>query len=344
MLFAVGLAAGMLELAIRGRHYLSHGSIGPVLEFVTHEASELPIPVPGRVVGSLEIDSRGFRSPELEVPKPEGRLRLAFLGGSTTFCAEASSTEAAWPTRVANKLSETFPDADIDFVNAGVSGYSIEKSALNLEHRVASLEPDVIVIYHATNDITKDTRKLAQEAGVYRGHGDAGSWIGRYSLAWALIEKNLLFKKRMRETKAGTERLTIDSNTVALDFETRLTELVREAQELASLVVLPTFSYHVRREHDADKRLAACNTSLFYMPYMTPDGCLEAFEAYNDAIRRVAGATGALLVEGEHEIPGDKKHFNDSVHLIGPGHTKMARRVWTALADEARFKALAAGR
>ena len=201
----------------------------------------------------------------------------------------------------------------------------------------------MIVIYHATNDITKDTRRLAQEAGVYKGHGDAGSWIARYSLAWALIEKNLLFRKRMSETVEGTGRLEIDPETVAGPFEERLTALVLEAQAIADLVVLPTFSHHVRREHDAERRLAACNTSLYYMPYMTPDGCLVAFEAYNAAIRRVATATGALLVEGEYDIPGDTEHFNDSVHLIGPGLTKMARRVWRALLADPRFRALTEG-
>ena len=106
----VGLGAAMLEVAIRARHYLSHGSWGPVLEFATHEPSGLPIPVPGRVAGPVQIDSRGFRNPELEVPKPEGRLRVAFLGGSTTFCAEAAAAPNTWPARVARKLAEEFPE------------------------------------------------------------------------------------------------------------------------------------------------------------------------------------------------------------------------------------------
>jgi lysophospholipase L1-like esterase len=334
------LGAALLEAAVRVRFYLSHGSWTALLGFTTHEVSGLPIPIPGRLAGPIEIDSLGFRNPELALPKPEGVMRLAFLGGSTTFCAEAAEGAHAWPARVRDLLAESYPETEFDFVNAGVSGYSIERSSLNLKHRVAQLDPDVIFIYHATNDITKDTRKLAQDAGVYQGHGDGGSFMAKYSQAWALIEKNLLFQKRMSALKDEGGRLEIVGDTVAADFEQRLTQLVQDAQACAQLVVLPTFSHQVRREQTAERRLDACNTSLYYMPYMSPDGCLIAFEAYNAAIRRVAAATGALLVEGEYDIPGDREHFNDSVHLIGPGLRLMGERVGRALIASPELKAL----
>jgi len=339
-LVVVLILAALLEGAVRVRYYLSHGSWTPLLGFATHEASGLPIPIPGRMAGPIEIDSLGFRNPELRVPKPEGVIRLAFLGGSTTFCAEAAEGAHAWPVRVRDLLTEAYPETEFDFVNAGVSGYSIEKSSLNLEHRVAQLQPDVVFIYHATNDITKDTRKLAQDSGVYQGHGDAGSFLARYSQAWALIEKNLLFQKRMSALEDTGGRLEIVRETVAAGFEVRLTQLVHDAQALSKLVVLPTFSHQVRRDQDEERQLEACNTSLYYMPYMTPEGCLTAFEAYNAAIRRVAAATGALLIEGEYEIPGDREHFNDSVHLIGPGLRKMGERVGRALIASPQLKAL----
>ena len=237
-----------------------------------------------------------------------------------------------------------YPDASFDFVNAGISGYSVEKSQLNLDHRVAPLAPDVIVIYHATNDITKDTRALAKEKGVYEGHGDAGTWLAKYSLAWALIEKNLLFRQRMKAAEAPVGRLELGPGDLGPAFEERLTRLVRSSQAVASIVVLPTFSHRVRREQSAEERLAACNTSLYYMPYMTPDGCLEAFETYNEVIRKVAAKTGALLVEGEFEIPGDLEHFNDSVHLIGPGLAIMAQRVGPPLLRSEAFSKLVASR
>ena len=51
------------------------------------------------------------------------------------------------------------------------------------------------------------------------------------------------------------------------------------------------------------------------MPYMTLDGLVHSFEHYNEIISTVARQTGAFLIDGEDEIPGDGQHFNDSVHF-----------------------------
>ena len=89
---------------------------------------------------------RGFRSPEIDDPKPPGTLRIAYLGGSTTYCAEVSGEEMAWPHIVTEQIRTRYPDRPVDYVNAGVPGYSTPQSIKNLQSRVASLDPDVIVI------------------------------------------------------------------------------------------------------------------------------------------------------------------------------------------------------
>src|SRR3712207_5046244 len=92
------IALFILEGGLRVRQYLKYGSTKNTLyETIQDPASGLVIPKPNQSTRTIHIDSRGFRNPELIVPKPEGLVRIAFVGSSTTFCAEVSSNEATWP-------------------------------------------------------------------------------------------------------------------------------------------------------------------------------------------------------------------------------------------------------
>lgn len=331
------MAAGLLvafEGAVRLRQVLRYGTASGSLHVLVEDPqSGLMIPQSGVVEGGrhrIEIDSSGFRNPELELPKPAGRRRLAFLGGSTTFCAEAGDNAATWPQRVWAGLAEAWPEADLDFVNAGVGGYSIAQSRVNLERRVAPTAPDVIVIYHATNDMSSGTRALAEAAGLVQAGAHEPSWLAEHSLAWSLVEKNW---RAWRRGDADGTQATLDPDPTphAEVFRGKLTALVEAARAVASEVVLVTFAHKARRHQDPAVQREACASSLYYMPYMSIEGLLAGFEAYNRVIREVAATTGAVLVEGEDLIPGDDEHFADSVHLTDEGCALQARRVLEVL-------------
>ena len=331
LLAGVVLGLSGVEGAVRVRQYLKYGTTARTFYELTKDPDTgLTIPRPGHVVGPIRVNSLGFRGPELERPKPAGRVRVAFLGGSTTFCAEASSEEMTWPQGVVSGLAERFPDVTFDAVNAGVAGYSTVQSLLNLRRRVSPLEPDVIVIYHATNDLTRDTRALAVDRGLVRSAAsDEESWLERHSLAWHLVRKNLTWHQRQNGGADGG--LEFEPAELAAGFRGRLEELVRASHEIAPVVVLVTFSHRARRAQTPAERLAACSSSLYYMPYMSVAGLLAGFEEYNRAIRETALETGALLVEGEETIPADGTHFQDSVHFRDPGLALQAERVLVGL-------------
>src|SRR5688572_4445439 len=48
-------------------------------QFYRDRESGLRLPVPNSSQGKIRINSQGFRSPEVPVPKPPGTVRLAFL-------------------------------------------------------------------------------------------------------------------------------------------------------------------------------------------------------------------------------------------------------------------------
>ena len=74
--------------------------------------------------------------------------------------------------------------------------------------------------------------------------------------------------------------------------------------------------------------------------YLTVDSILATMTAYNQAIRSVAANMGIILVDGEDTIPGDSRHFADSVHFRDPGSKLMARRVSKSLLAAQPFQEL----
>jgi lysophospholipase L1-like esterase len=332
----------LVELAVRTRQYVKHGAFGAMHVFVRDPKTGLDLPPPGRVTANFAINARGFRGPLVDSPKPAGRLRLAFLGASTTFCAEVSSEEKTWPALVAASAASERRSGTVDYVNAGVGGFQVEQIKINLEQRVAPLEPDVIFIYEATNDLTKDTREVAIAQKVYTGHSDEESWLSGYSLTWYLFEKNRLL--RTREALAAQKQaiVQLDLHELSRGYRARLESLCDAAKARSKLVVMLTFSTQLRRDQDPKRQIEACNTSFYYMPYMTPQLLLDGFDEYNRVIREVAAEKDALLLDVAFAVPGDKQHFNDSVHFKDEGCAVFAKAVTEGLQASPRWQDLIA--
>lgn len=337
LVVAVMLAV-LAEGIVRVRQWIKYERTGTIDKiYQTDSSLSLRVPIANEVQGGIRINSLGFRGPELEDLKPDSLVRLAFLGASTTFCAEVSSNEITWPHLVWKRLKESFPGTNIDYVNAAVSGYTVDSSIKNLKYRVEPLKPDVIIIYHTTNDLSKDSRALAGEQGIYQSSDNKRIWISEYSLLWRLVEKNL--KIRMLQKDAiGKTKLKFDPQQLSRDFKRRMTALIKESQKVAPLVVVVTFSHKIRREQSPQEQLKAANTALYYMPFMSTEGLLSGYEEYNRVIREVAKERDAALIGEEMSIPGDDAHFYDSVHFTDTGSKLMAKRVSDAVLNSAEFR------
>ena len=345
VLLVVALMLALAEGAIRLRQWVKFGHFGQLdTIYAVDQETGLRVPVANASTRTISINSLGFRGPHLKQPKPAGTMRVAFLGASTTFCAEVSGEEMTWPYLVSQALQDAFPDIKVDYVNGAVPGYTIKSSLRNLRKRVKPLQPDVIIIYHATNDLSRETRSLALEQGIYEdGKAEETSWLAEYSLLWYLVEKNLYINDLQRDAVTDKGRLVFSAAALGAQYRKELTLLAMEAKETAGVVVLATFSHQFRAEQTPEQRLTAAKSALYYMPFMTPHSLIEAFRQYNAIIRDVARETGTVLIEGETVIPGDSEHFNDSVHFKDAGSRAMAKRVSEILLKSTELQALAEG-
>ena len=335
---------GAAELGLRVRQKIKFGSLFRIEDTYTLDPkSGLRIPVPGGSFGGIRINSLGFRGPELKMPKSRSTLRVAFLGSSTTYCAEVSNNENTWPHLVTEALQAEWPGLSVDYINAGVPGYSVSSSLKNLEYRITPLEPDVIVIYEGHNDLTGNSFYLARKQGLVSIPPPQNiTWPAKYSLLWYLVEKNLVIMSQQRTARRTAGTLSFDRERLARPFHRDLKDLVEVSKRTAPIIVLVTFSTQLREEQPPEQQSRAAASSLYYMPYMSVNGLIQGYAEYNDAVRQVASETGALLIDGENSIPGDAQHFADSVHFTDKGSHLMARRVARGLIQSPRLQELAA--
>lgn len=343
VLLLITLVLMLAECTVRARQWLKYGNFNNFnTSYIIDQKTGLRVPAAGQITRTIAINSLGFRGPEIDVPKPTNRLRIAFLGASTTYCAEVSSNSMTWPHLVIEQWRKAYPDVSLDYVNGGVPGYTVQSSLENLRKRVAQLNPDVIVIYDAVNDLSGETRELASQQGIYQKDQklEETSWLAEYSLLWFLLEKNLRLFEVQRQVTANQGRLQFEPARLGEGFRKDLTELIEAAKRTAKVVAIATFSEQIRAEQTPEQQLKAAGSSLYYMPFMTPQGLLASFTRYNEIIREVSQATGVILIGGEMDIPGDDKHFNDTVHFKDAGSRLMAKRVSDALLNAAPFQRL----
>lgn len=336
----LAMLLGAAEIAVRVRQSIKYGYAGSLDQiYEVDSRTGLRVPKTGSRFGPITINSLGFRGPEIADPKRAGTVRIAFLGASTTFCAEASSNDAVWPHLVVASLRKRFTGTRFDYVNAGIPGYTVSSSTRNLELRVSPLHPDLIVIYHATNDLSGELRGMAaRESGAASIAPPESSWLSRHSLLWNLVTKNLqLMLARSAAESESRVSTRVDPEALGTGFRKDLTTLVRAGKATGAKVALVTFSTQLRARQDAAARRTAMQSALLYMPGFDFDQLLAAYRRYNVIIREVASSEAVLLVEGENEIPGDPKHFVDSVHFTDAGNSAQAARVAEALASSWRL-------
>ena len=93
-------------------------------------------------------DRHGFRLPELPIQKKPGKVRIAFLGGSTTH-----GGFRPYPERAIRLLNNALGEDRYEALNVACSSYSTHQSLMALERWVWPYQPDAVFVYHGWNDV-----------------------------------------------------------------------------------------------------------------------------------------------------------------------------------------------
>lgn len=131
-------------------------------------------PSPNYRKGLLSHNSLGYRGDEFSVDKPEGVYRIVALGGSTVYSEKVKDNAKTFTAQLENVLRDEYGYQNVQVINAGVPGYNTWESLINLEFRVLDLRPDLVIVYHNTNDV----HSRLVEPYAYRGDnsGERKQW------------------------------------------------------------------------------------------------------------------------------------------------------------------------
>jgi hypothetical protein len=145
-----------------------------------------------RYPSGLTTNSFGWRGPEVPLNKPAGRIRIAFVGASTTL--DAHGDPFSYPEYVGRWLQEwattRFPSVSFDVINAGREGVLSNSIAAIVRQEVLPLRPDLVVYYEGANQFWPNdfvTRPLERALRVLGG----GSGIAERSAIAARIRSAL---------------------------------------------------------------------------------------------------------------------------------------------------------
>jgi len=295
------------------------------------------VPRPGAIGKSgdktVTINSLGLRGPEVTREVPAGVVRIATLGGSSTFGSQVSDSDA-WPRLLEGGLGK-----GMQVVNFGVPGYSTVESLIQTALVLPELKPEVAIYYEGWNDLrSMHVRPLAPDYSDFHGplqltNLDILSTNTDTRLATVFYVKNWVMAQTIAQLNArptaqsSPDKLTdrIDERAVAL-YGRNLRSIVAlcRAQQIRPIFVPHLLNYEILKSAEP----------YYWVPYIRTRDLRTAMTAYNDEMRRVAAELSVDFVEPVLAMPFTAADFADEGHFNEQGSRKFAQ----ALTDYVRSR------
>lgn len=284
---------------------------------------------------------QGFRDDREFGPKPPDTLRIACLGASTTYGVSVPNNDDTFPAQLEKALTAD-PIAgwrNVEVLNLGVGGYTSAEILSLLHFYALPLEPDVVLIHCAINDV------------VPRFYDDFGCDYAHFRTLWREPNPSPLARWAYRSQlvlwagwKLGIlEPLTLQSRT-----QRPLPDAARAMQNIDK-----HGADCFRRNIDAAITLAeaaGAQVWLVTQAYLDhPDFALQSADArvleqgyrrgqseHNDVLRDLAALRSTGLADIDVATPRDRAYFADPIHMTSAGNRFKAAYLAQVLRRELR--------
>lgn len=285
-------------------------------------------------------NSLGYRGREIRQPKPSGTFRIVALGGSTTYGFGLPRWEDAYPAQLETILREQYGYDQIEVINAGVEWYTSWEMLTNFAFRVLDLNPDLIILYEATNDVSfrlvdpRHYNGLNPSRGIWRTDY---SYLGP-SVLYRILALNLGWIPNPASIENQISPLT-PIPACGLDFENgqplcrnlsmtpqevlkanppvyterNFRNMIAMARANGVAVLLSTWAYFP----DAIEGLA-------YENYLAYDFWQDAVSEQNAVIARLAGELDTPYVDLAASMPYNPDYWIDGSHMTAVGTYEQA--------------------
>jgi len=145
---------------------------------------------------TANINSMGFRAPELDIPKPDGIRRFITTGDSSVYGFGVNDADV-FSSIAAEKLGYK-----VQAVNAAVPGYSSYQSVNLLKLRGFKVEPDLLVIANIWSDNNFDAFVDKNVLALYAGYESSLSGSAKKTLSKSAIYRVLDWRLRLKKHRS----------------------------------------------------------------------------------------------------------------------------------------------
>ncbi|MHC5110611.1 MAG: SGNH/GDSL hydrolase family protein [Planctomycetota bacterium] len=323
------------EAGVRVRAWRRHGStatVAPVYDNNPQTGRRLK---PGATLAGqqrrLSINRWGFRGPEIPRQKPPRTIRIAALGESTTFGLEASSDDAIWLAQLVRNLNNKPLPQKFDAVNAAIPGNTIGGCGRLFQAEVAAFHPDIVIVLNAAADIAAHTkRQFRMYARDKAEPGVVARTINERSLLLNLTRANTAWIRSILQPPIATRLL--DHRGVA-EFESKAKAIVEETRRGNATAIVCTYPRAFGDPAAPTSQHLLARTAIANNPDLTIDALNDAFDRYNQALRRIATSSNSILVDLDRLVPKRADFFVDSIHLNDAGHKLVADLITATVED-----------
>ncbi|MBN8592349.1 MAG: SGNH/GDSL hydrolase family protein [Anaerolineae bacterium] len=318
----------------------------------TEEINQLPsevIPLPGVDYGMSANQSGrnrlGWRGPEIDLPKPENRFRIVAMGASTTY--GFTPPDESYPAWLERTLREQFNLTHVEVINAGVIGYTTFNSLVSLPTRVLELEPDLVIIYDATNDVL--TRDVPPEC--YQGMNELRGVDPRLYISFPFappLSRSVLM--RFLSINLGLERdpSILNSRTANVVYECAPgiyadREVPRVGHDSARIEQNPPVYYErnlrsmigIAQIHNIRVMLP----TWAYWEATTEPGPYwrAAIDEHNVIVRELAAEYDLLTLDYAELAPQDQSFWSDYIHMNSAGSRHQGEAFAAYLVEQGVF-------
>lgn len=305
-------------------------------------------------VASLQVNAEGFRGKPLLTPKPAGSYRIFALGGSTTFghFPDTHDDTVTYPAVLEGLLNQHKPNPTVtqyEVVNAGVPGFSARTSLANFLFRVLYYQPDLIVIYHNTNDLSRYGNEANLLHPLHNQFMPEGVSVGLldHLFGWSYLVQELRYTLGNRLAAWGHSTSPVAAQPWVLDarypeaFRRDLRNLVVVAKANGVLPVLASQSIAFTAQTDfanltADERQMRFDRPALFYATVPPQQRYALFQHYNAIIREVAVAEAVPFADVDAVIPKTPEYHTDYCHLTDRGSALQAEVIYRTLTQVLR--------
>jgi lysophospholipase L1-like esterase len=290
--------------------------------------------------GVTHHNQQGFRDSEDFPPKSDGVLRIACFGASTTYGVSVEDNKDTYPAQLEVQLNGPLKPAGwerVEVFNLGVGGYTSREILGTLKRTLPELDPDVVLIQNAINDVIprfypdyqKDyshfrTNFAPLEVNLWRKIAyRSQAWLAfAYGLDWIRpLSLQSQTQKPMPPVDEALANLALNAPT---GYEANLSDMVATAQAAGCQVWLLTQAYldvpAFAGPNEDSRRLEG--------------GYRRGLAEHTQIVIALAQKTGAGLIELHKTTPRDQFYFADPIHMNAAGNEVKGKLVAEAIAGK----------